>query len=135
VPGEIRAPGTGGGITGWLAGSGQPVLILHGGPGLSDYTAPLAAELEDAFGVIRYQQRGLPPSATSGPFDLGRHVADAIAVLDTAGAGRAYLIGHSWGGHLAMHLAVRHPERVLGLVLVEPLGAVPDGGVSDMGTT
>ncbi|MGB6579616.1 MAG: hypothetical protein WBF34_17040, partial [Streptosporangiaceae bacterium] len=56
--------------------------------GLSDYTAPLVAELEDAFGVIRYQQRGLVPSAASGPFDLGRHVADAIAVLAAAGAGR-----------------------------------------------
>ena len=133
MPGEFRARVPEGSITGWLDGDGPPVLVLHGGPGLSDYTAPLAVELEDAFRVIRYQQRGLAPSATSGPFDLGRHVADAIAVLDTAGAGRAYLIGHSWGGHLAMHLAVRHPERVLGLVLVEPLGAVPDGGVSDMG--
>jgi pimeloyl-ACP methyl ester carboxylesterase len=39
---------------------------------------------------------------------------------------------HSWGGHLAMHLAVQHPDRLLGLVLADPLGAVPDGGVSDM---
>jgi proline iminopeptidase len=48
------------------------------------------------------------------------------------GAGHAYVIGHSWGGHLAMHLAVRHPDRVLGLVIADPLGAVPDGGLSDM---
>jgi pimeloyl-ACP methyl ester carboxylesterase len=53
-------------------------------PGLSDYTAPLAAELADAFGVIRYQQRGLAPSTTPGPFSIGQHVADAIAVLDAA---------------------------------------------------
>jgi hypothetical protein len=46
--------------------------------GLSDYTAPLA----DAFRVIRYQQRGLAPSLTSGPFEVGRHVADAVTVLD-----------------------------------------------------
>lgn len=105
---------------------------MHGGPGLSDYTAPLAAELEDAFGVIRYQQRGPAPSTTSGPFGIGRHVADAIAVLDAAGAGRAWVVGHSWGGHLAMHLAVRHPGRLLGLVIVDPLRAVPDGGASDM---
>ena len=108
------------------------MLVLHGGPGLSDYTAPLAAELEDAFGVIRYQQRGLAPSTTSGPFAISEHVADAIAVLDAAGAGHAYVIGHSWGGHLAMHLAVRHPGRVAGLVIADPLGAVPDGGLSDM---
>lgn len=132
MPGEFEARVPGGSITGWLAGTGPPVLVLHGGPGLSDYTAPLAAELTDAFEVIRYQQRGLAPSVTSGPFDIGRHVADAIAVLDATGARRAYVVGHSWGGHLAMHLAVRHPGRMLGLVIVDPLGAVPDGGLGDM---
>lgn len=132
MPDEFQARVPGGSITGSLAGDGPPVLLLHGGPGLSDYTEPLSAELADAFRVIRYQQRGLAPSATSGPFDIGRHVADAIAVLDAAGADRAWMIGHSWGGHLVMHLAVRHPGRVAGLVIVDPLGAVPDGGLGDM---
>ncbi len=66
------------------------MLVLHGGHGLPEYTAPLAAELTDAFGVIRYQQRGLAPSTTSGPFAIGEHVTDAIAVLDAAGAGPAH---------------------------------------------
>ena len=123
----------GGVIAASQTASGAPVLILHGGPGWSDYTASLAAELEDAFCVIRFQQRGLEPSTTSGPFSIEQHVADAIAVLDAAGAGRAYVIGHSWGGHLAMHLAARHQDRLLGLVVVDPLGAVPDGGLSDLG--
>jgi pimeloyl-ACP methyl ester carboxylesterase len=62
-----------------------PVLILHGGPGLSDYTASLADELQDAFSVIRFQQRGLRPSTTSGPFDVDRHVTlQAIFVLGAA---------------------------------------------------
>jgi pimeloyl-ACP methyl ester carboxylesterase len=128
---EFQALVPDGSITGSLAGDGPPVLVLHGGPGLSDYTAPLAAEL-DGFRMIRYQQRGLAPSVTSGPFDVSRHVADAVAVLDAAGAARAYVLGHSWGGHLAMHLAVQHPDRLLGLVLVDPLGAVPDGGAGDL---
>jgi pimeloyl-ACP methyl ester carboxylesterase len=132
MPGQFRAEVPEGAITGWQAGDGPPVLILHGGPGLSDYTAPLAAELTDAFKVIRYQQRGLAPSVTSGPFTVSQHLADAIAVLDAARADRAWVIGHSWGGHLAMHLAVGHPDRVAGLVIVDPLGAVPDGGVRDM---
>ena len=130
---EFAASVPGGVITASRSGSGAPVLILHGGPGLSDYTASLADELDDAFGVIRFQQRGLAPSTTSGPFDVDRHAADAIAVLDAAGADRAYVIGHSWGGHLAMHLAARHQDRLLGLVVVDPLGAVPDGGESDLG--
>jgi pimeloyl-ACP methyl ester carboxylesterase len=129
---EFRAEVPGGAITAWQAGTGPAVLILHGGPGLSDYTAPLAAELTDTFRVIRYQQRGLAPSTTSGPFQIGQHVADAIAVLDAAEAERAYLIGHSWGGHLAMHLAVQHPARLLGLVLADPLGAIGDGGAGDL---
>jgi pimeloyl-ACP methyl ester carboxylesterase len=132
MPGQFRAEVPEGAITGWQAGDGPPVLILHGGPGLSDYTAPLAAELTDAFKVIRYQQRGLAPSVTSGPFTVSQHLADAIAVLDAARADRAWVIGHSWGGHLTMHLAVGHPDRVAGLVIVDPLGAVPDGGVRDM---
>jgi len=132
--GEFRAGVAGGSLTAWQTGGGGPaVLILHGGPGLSDYTAPLAGELEDAFSVLRFQQRGVAPSTTSGPFEIRQHVADAIAVLDAAGAERAYVIGHSWGGHLAMHLAVQHAERLLGVVIADPLGAVPDGGAGDLG--
>lgn len=43
------------------------------------------------------------------------------------------MVGHSWGGHLAMHFAAQYHERVLGLVAVDPLGAVPDGGAADLG--
>jgi pimeloyl-ACP methyl ester carboxylesterase len=53
VPGEFRVQVPEGSITGWLAGNGPTVLVLHGGPGLSDYTAPLAAELTDASRLIR----------------------------------------------------------------------------------
>ncbi len=129
---QLHAEVPGGSIAGWQADAGPGVLILHGEPGLSDYTGPLAAEFEDAFRVIRCQQRGLAPSVTSGPFDIDRHVADAVAVLDAAGARRAYVVGYSWGGHLAMHLAVRCPDRLLGLVLADPVGAVPDGGAGDL---
>ena len=45
MPDQFLAPVPEGGIAGWLTGDGAPVLISHGGPGLSDYTAPLAAEL------------------------------------------------------------------------------------------
>jgi proline iminopeptidase len=129
---ELQVPVTGGELHVWCQGSGPPVLVLHGGPGLSEYTEALAGELDDAFTVYRYQQRGLAPSTTSGPFDIETHIADAVAVLDGIGADRAYIVGHSWGGHLAMHLAAHHPDRLLGLVSVDPLGAVPDGGEADM---
>jgi pimeloyl-ACP methyl ester carboxylesterase len=124
---EVAVPG--GTIAGDRLGEGPPALLLHGGPGLSgEYTEPLALQLEDVFETFRYQQRGQAPTTVGEPFDVEAHVADAIALLDGFGLERAWVVGHSWGGHLAMHIAASRPERVLGLVVIDPLGAVPDGG-------
>src|SRR5262249_54104310 len=95
----IEVPG--GSIGAWRTGSGQTALVLHGGPGLSDCTQELAEELADRFTVVRYQQRGLPPTTLRGPYAVEDHVRDTIAVLDAVSDGPAWLIGHSWGGHLA----------------------------------
>jgi proline iminopeptidase len=119
-------------IAGHVSGSGAPLLLLHGGPALSDYMDLLYPET-DGWRGVRYQQRGLTPSAVSGPFTVERHVADAVAVFDTLGLRRAVVLGHSWGGYLALQLAASNPDRVAGLVIVDPLGAVGDGGVADMG--
>jgi pimeloyl-ACP methyl ester carboxylesterase len=131
---EFAVTVPGGTITAWQQGEGPHVLLLHGGPGVSDYTESLAAELEDGYTVTRYQQRGVAPSTTEGPFNVETHMADAIAVMDGAGIEKAYLLGHSWGGHLAFHLAVAHQDRFLGLLPIDPLGAIGDGGVEEMGT-
>ncbi len=122
---------SGGVIAGWRSGSGRAALVLHGGPGLSDFTEGLAGEL-DGWAAIRYQQRGLAPTTVEGPYTVEANVADALAVLDGLGIDRAWIVGHSWGGHLAMHVAAAAPERVLGLVAVDPLGAVPDGGEAEL---
>ncbi len=106
-----------------------PVLLLHGGPGMgAEYLVPLLEELEGTVDIVLPQQRGLEPSTIEGPRDVETHVADAIAVLDHLGWKRAWLMGHSWGGHLALHVAVAHPERTAGLILFDTLGALPDGG-------
>jgi len=54
-------------------------------------------------------------------------------VLDGLEIERAWVVGHSWGAHLAMHVAVAAPERLLGAVVIDPLGAVPDGGEAELG--
>jgi proline iminopeptidase len=105
--------------------------MLHGGPGLSDYLDSLDAELASGYTVYRYQPRGLAPSTVSGPFSVEAHLADAVAVLEAIGPVGTYVIGHSWGGYLAMHLAVERPD-LLGLMAIDPLGAVGDGGEADM---
>jgi proline iminopeptidase len=115
---------------------GELVLVLHGGPGLSDYTDALAREVHDGLGgtvrLVRYQQRGIAPSTFEGPFTIDQLVADLFAVVDHFGADSAMLVGHSWGGHLALHAAIARPERVSALVLVDSLGAVGDGGAGTM---
>ncbi len=105
------------------------MLLLHGGPGLSyDYLDGLAAELGPGYRVAGYQQRGLEPSTVEGPFTIAQAIADVVAVLDELAWPTALIVGHSWGGHLALRFAAAHPERLLGALAVDPLGIVGDGG-------
>ncbi len=91
-------------------------LLLHGGPGLPDYLDPLAAELAPLFELDRYsQQRHL---------DVPAFVAEALEHLRAP----SWIVGHSWGGYLALQVAAAAPKRLLGLVLVGSLGAFGDGG-------
>ena len=115
-------------IAGLRAGNGPPVFLLHGGPGLGfDYLRDLAQELAEQNDVAWYQQRGQAPSAVEGPHTVATDVDDARRVLDALGWEKAYVVGHSWGGHLALHVAEAMPDRVLGVLCVDPLGSVGDG--------
>ena len=53
--------------------------------------------------------------------------------MDELGWDKPIAIGHSWGGHLAMHLAVARPERLAAFVSLDPLCAVGDGGLAEFG--
>jgi pimeloyl-ACP methyl ester carboxylesterase len=110
-------------LYGSYGGKGIPALLLHGGPGLPDYMEGCAAELASLFTTIRYTQRGTLPSTVGGPYSVETHMADAIAVMDLFEQEKMWAIGHSWGGHLALHLAVAYPERLYGIVCIDPLGA------------
>lgn len=119
-------------IAGWESGVGLPVLFLHGGPGINEYGELLSAEAA-GYRFLSFQQRGVSPSTGSGPFTMEQHTADAAAVLDNREVMRAVIVGHSFGGYLALHFAVSHPERVAGLVLIDGLGVVGDGGLAELG--
>jgi pimeloyl-ACP methyl ester carboxylesterase len=115
-------------IAGRRRGSGPPVLLLHGGPGLDfEYLRGLADELAEENDVAWYQQRGQAPSAEAPPYTVEADVEDARRVLDALGWEQAYVAGHSWGGHLALHVAEVMPERLLGVLVVDPLGSTGDG--------
>jgi pimeloyl-ACP methyl ester carboxylesterase len=121
----FQLPVDDGALRGHRAGEGRPALLLHGGAAVPDYMGPCAEQLDGLFETFRYTQRGTPPSDGGPPYTIESHMADAVAVLDLFGLERAWAIGHSWGGHLALHLALGYPDRVEGLLCIDPLGADP----------
>ncbi len=121
-------------LSGWLSGEGPRVLAIHGGPGMNyDYLDDAVTELAAHYQVATFQQRGLAPSTDQGEFTVAEAVADIAAVLDGLRWDTAYLVGHSWGGHLVFHAAVALPGRISGVLSVDPLGAVGDGGAETFG--
>ncbi|WFE21966.1 alpha/beta hydrolase [Solwaraspora sp. WMMD937] len=107
------------------SGTGPPLVLCHGGPGLWDYFDPLARLLEDRARTIRWDQRGCGRSQRRGPYTIGRFVADLDAVRDQLVGPRMALLGHSWGAHLALRYAIAHPERVSQLIYVSGTGIDP----------
>ena len=65
---------------------------------------------------------------------LAQEVDDVRRVLDHLEWPRAWVIGHSWGGHLLFHFAVAQQHRLLGGLAVDPLDAVGDGGLAGFAT-
>jgi proline iminopeptidase len=115
-------------------GEGRTLMLLHGGPGLVDYMGLLDSETA-GWRRVRYQQRGHQPSVISGPFTVQQHLEDLITVLDASVTERCVLLGHSWGCHLALQAALAAPDRIDGVVLLDPFGSVADGGAIAMGET
>jgi pimeloyl-ACP methyl ester carboxylesterase len=96
------------------------VLAVHGitGNGLS--WGPVATHLRDRVTLLAPDLRGRAGSrAEPGPYGLARHADDVIAILDQRGVDRAALAGHSMGAYVAALAAVRHPDRVTGVVMVD----------------
>lgn len=113
--------GDGRGLWSETTGSGPPVVLVHGGPGLWDMFGSLAPALADRWTVHRWDQRGCGRSEPGGPYTLAVALADLDAVVDAAG-GRAALLGHSWGAQLALRYALDHPGKVTRLVYLSGTG-------------
>ncbi|WP_325104879.1 alpha/beta hydrolase [Segeticoccus sp.] len=115
-----------------VEGSGPDLVLLHGGPGLTDYMSLLDAEVA-GWRRIRYQQRGHSPSPVCGPFTIEQQLDDLASVLEAGQVERCVVLGHSWGGHLALQAALAWPDRIEGAVLVDPMGPTGDGGAEALG--
>ncbi len=105
-----------------IAGRGEPVAFIHGAL-IAETFRPLLAEpaLTDRYHLVRYHRRGYAGSThTRGPMMVAQHAADCRSLLRHLGIERAHIVGHSYGGAVALQLALDTPEVVHSLALLEP---------------
>ena len=102
-----------------------PILALHGLASSANWYERLAARLSLKHRIIAPDQRGhgQTTQAPSG-YDWQTLASDAIQVLNHLGLEQAAVLGHSWGGNVAINVAAKFPERVSRLVMI-------DGGFLD----
>ena len=108
-------------------GDGPPVLLLHGsGPGVSawaNWRLPIE-RLRDRFRLLAPDLAGFGytqvPTGTA--YDRGLWLGQIVDVLDALGIERVHVVGNSFGGSMALALAIHHPQRVNRLVLMGSVG-------------
>ena len=112
--------------------SADPIVLLHGASSNLEVMRPLAERLAQTHRVILVDRPGHGWStrasfADSTPEPQARMISQA---LDKLGIGKAIVVAHSWSGALALRIALDHPERVAGLVMLAPVAYPWPGGVS-----
>jgi proline iminopeptidase len=114
------------------AGKGVPLIVLHGGPGLDqDYLLPQLYKLAENNLVVFYDQRGsgrsLETKLDEKHINIDQFVEDLETLRTSLGFDKFILMGHSWGGLLAMQYAVDHQENLIGLILLNTAPADSKG--------
>jgi len=106
-----------------IAGSGPPVVLIHGMVNSSRHWEQVALRLADRYTVVAPDLIGHGDSATPrGDYSLGAHAASIRDLLTAIGIERASVVGHSLGGGVAMQFFYQFPQRVERLVLVSSGG-------------
>lgn len=108
------------------SGSGNPLVMCHGGPGLWDTFAGIAPAVAGSTRVLRWDQRGCGRSGRQGPYTVDRSIADIEAIRSHYDLGKVAVFGHSWGATLALLYALAYPEVVRCLVYVSGTGVDAD---------
>ena len=109
-----------------VMGNGDPLLLMHGGPGLDHVTLTPFQELADRHTVVLYDHRctGRSTGAPVTSMTWENLTADADALREALGFERWAVLGHSFGGNVALEYTLRYPERVSRLVLLDTAGDV-----------
>lgn len=103
-----------------VTGEGPPVLFIHEFAGDHRSWEPQVRAMARRHTCITYGARGYPPSdVPEDPtaYSQDHAVSDALAVADAVGVEQLHVVGLSMGGFCALHLALRHPERVASAVI------------------
>lgn len=101
-------------------GAGDAVVLVHGAD-IGDTFLPMMGEPAlGRYRLVRYRRRGYGAGGSTGAVSIGRHAADCRALLDALGIRTAHVVGHSYGGCVALQLALDAPRYVRSLVLLEP---------------
>jgi len=112
----------------WVEEAGDvadPLIVLvHGAMDRSAGMLRLSRRLDDCYRVARYDRRGYGRSTPhAGPFEMADQVADLVGVI---GDRRAVIVGHSYGGNIALATAEQYPSLVAGVAIYEtPLSWEP----------
>lgn len=102
-------------------GAQTAVLFIHGYGSRLEGWRVVQPGVSAGRRTISFDQRGFGLSErTEGIYGPEGHAADALALLDELGVQRVVVVGHSYGAGVALRLAMRHPERVAGVLLVSP---------------
>jgi pimeloyl-ACP methyl ester carboxylesterase len=101
------------------AGDGPAIVFLHGLGGTRLAWEPQLEGLSDRFRCIAWDMPGYGQSAALPELSFANIADSIVTLLELAGVERAHVVGLSFGGQQAMHLAIRHPDRVDRLVLAD----------------
>ncbi len=114
-----------------IIGKGTPIVILHGGPGLDhSYLLPQMAELAKTHKLIFFDQRASGKSSVDSDTNsttMKNLVEDVEGIRKAFKLGKMNLMGHSWGGLLAMFYAIRFPNNITTQSLESGLTQETDG--------
>jgi len=106
-----------------VTGRGDPLLLMHGGPGLDHVSLTPFRRLADRHTVVLYDHRGNGRSTGAVTSMTWENLtADADTLREKLGFERWAVLGHSFGGQVALEYALRYPERVSRLVLLDTTG-------------
>lgn len=107
-----------------VIGSGDPIIVVHGGPGLDHaYLQPGLDVLARSNTLVYYDQRGTGRSTAElapSTINMGAFVEDIEALRQTLGYEQVDVLAHSFGALIALEYAVAHPERLRTLILMNP---------------